>query len=101
MLANPAGLRVLRASRLGWIIISGGEPDFLTACQTYPDAAVLACIGERCLDRPDLSLPRIDGSKVALLTDPDAAGRGYRRTVIRSLGNRVRFFRRCRGEQRI
>ena len=93
VLANPAGLRVLRGESVGgWIVISEGEPDFLTACQTYPDAAVFGVYRGKDVWTVEIAARIPDGSKVALLTDPDAAGRGYRRTVIRSLGNRVRFF---------
>ena len=93
VLANPAGLRVLRGESVGgWIVITEGESDFLTACQTYPDAAIFGVYRGKDVWTGEIAARIPDGTKIALLTDPDDAGRGYRRTVIRSLGKRVRFF---------
>lgn len=93
VLANPAALRVLRGEAVGgWIVITEGESDFLTACQAYPDAAIFGLYRGKDVWTAEIAARIPDGAKIALLTDPDDAGRGYRRVVIRSLGKRVRFF---------
>lgn len=94
VLANLHAIKALRgeAPWPEWTVIVEGEPDFLTACQLYPAAAVISIYKGKDAWTQALAAKIPDGSKVALLVDVDGPGRKYRRGVVRSLGKRVRFF---------
>lgn len=94
VLANLHAIKALRgeAPWPEWIIIVEGEPDFLTACQIYPGAAVIGIYKGKESWTQALAAKIPDGIKIALLVDVDGPGRKYRRSVVRSLGKRMRFF---------
>jgi len=93
VLANPVGARAIRDGKWpGWIILTEGEPDFLTACQAYPGQAVLGVYKGKSVWTQAVADRIPDGVRVALLVDTDRAGKGYRREIIRSIGKRARFF---------
>lgn len=95
VVANAKAIRALKDEIL-WpslVIVTEGEPDFLTACQLYPDAAVLGMYKARESWTQEIADRIPTGSKVYVLTDPDGPGAGYRRRVIRSLKGRCRVWR--------
>jgi P4 family phage/plasmid primase-like protien len=93
VLANPVGARAIRDGKWpDWIVLTEGEPDFLTACQAYPGQAVLGVYKGKSVWTQSVADRIPDGVRVALLVDTDRAGKGYRREIIRSIGKRVRFF---------
>lgn len=75
------------------VVVTEGEPDFLTACQLYPDAAVLGMYAAEASWTPEIADQIPDGTKVYILTDPDGRGNAYRRRVIRPLRGRCRVWR--------
>lgn len=95
VLANATAIRAL-AGEVAWpslVVVAEGEPDFLTACQLFPGAAVLGLYKARESWTQELADRIPVGSKVYVLTDPDGPGAGYRRRVIRSLRGRCRVWR--------
>jgi len=74
------------------VIITEGEPDWLTWATTRPDLAVLGVVAGAWVAELAARIP--DGSKVVLRTHADAAGDAYAAKVAASFtGRKVQLAR--------
>lgn len=90
MANRPAFGMLLGRARPRTLIVVEGEPDFLVAATRYPDAAVGIVSGSWT---SSFAARVPTGCRVAIWTDPDAAGDRYAEAIATSLGNRAECWR--------
>jgi len=88
VLANDAALAILREpGSPKRILVSEGEPSFLSLCQAYPGIAVLGVMNGSWSAALAARIPL--GSLVTVRTDNDQAGDKYAQDITRSLKDRA------------
>jgi hypothetical protein len=94
VLANPEAVKLLRAGptqKPAQVTICEGESDFVGACIDWPQSAIIGVWSGSWSDDIARRIP--DGSRVDVLTHPDAAGEGYAELIAKSLGARCQVWR--------
>ena len=91
VLADEKALRVLRGGRSPVrLVITEGEPDFVTACQRWGYATLGIYSGSWTQEIAD-RIPA--GSTVVIATDPDDAGEKYATSITETFGSRCQIRR--------
>jgi hypothetical protein len=100
VLTDPLGAQILAGADLAWwkpeVVISEGEPDFLTWATRQPDAGEQgpAVFGVEAGGWTQSIADRIpDGARVAVRTHADGAGSGYADRISATLRGRCSVFR--------
>lgn len=92
VMANAAAQTLLVAGlTCASVIITEGEPDFLTRCQTDPQTPVFGIYSGSWQQEHADRVP--DGCAVYIETDRDQQGDKYADKIARTLGSRCRLFR--------
>jgi len=88
VLANDAALAILREPGCPKrILVSEGEPSFLSLCQAYPGTAIFGVMNGSWSSAFAERIPV--GSMVGIRTDADRAGDRYAEEIARSLRDRA------------